>query len=97
MGLPVPRGNIGGLVNVGQRLLGFSNSQFEIINYKSNINTGAHIAGSLIAQAELVSSSLKNIERCLVKESTTLKSSGISLKDLRVMIEEYGNLAKLVK
>ena len=61
--LPVPRGKIGALVQVGEKLLGFNNDQFLRSSQKSQINTGAHIAGALIGGLEQMASSLKIIEK----------------------------------
>lgn len=97
--LPVPRGKIGALVQVGEKLLGFNNDQFLRASQKSQINTGAHIAGALIGGLEQMASSLKIIEKCMVKETSELKGSGgyLNIQELRKMIEEYGNLEKLVR
>lgn len=55
--LPVKRGKIGALVQVGDKLLGFNNDQFLRASQKSQINTGAHIAGSLIGGLEQMAAS----------------------------------------
>ena len=63
--LPVSRGKVGALVQVGEKLLGFNNDQFLRASQKSQINTGAHIAGALIGGLEQMASSLKIIEKYL--------------------------------
>lgn len=95
MGGLVVRGKAGALIRLGESLLTFSNDQYQMINIKSNINTSAHIAGALIAQAEMISSSLRNIEKVMIQEEGKLGGSKINVKELRKMIEEYGNLDKI--
>ena len=97
MGALMIRGNYLSLLRSGQQLLSFNNDQFQRVQVKSNMNTGAHIAGALIAQAEMISGSLKVIEKYLVKESGKLSSSKVNVNDLRKMIEELGNVEKMIK
>ncbi len=78
------------------KVLDFSNDELSNAYYMSSINTSAHQAGATIAQAEMISASLRTIERGMQKQSGSIGGSA-NLNGLVDMIERYGNLVKLTR
>lgn len=97
MGALQVRGGYLSVIRVGRQLMGFSNDQLANVYHKSMTNSNAHVAGATVGQAELITASLRTIERGAVKQSGNIDSSKINMKELRAMIEEYGNLAKITR
>lgn len=95
MGALMTRGNVLALVRQGYNLLEYSDSELQRVSKKSQINSMAHLTGATIAQAEMLSGSVRTIERGVIKESSKIGGSRINVSDLRLMIEEYGNLKKI--
>lgn len=97
MGALAVRGGVLALVRQGSKLLVFNDNEMDRVYKKSQMNTNAHIGGASIGQAELLTASLRTIERGVVKETAKVGNGKINVADLRAMIEEYGNLAKATR
>lgn len=95
MGSLMTRGNVLALVRHGYNLLEYSDAELDRYYKKSEVNANAHLTGATIAQAEIIGGSLRTIERGVIKETAKLGGSRVNISDLRLMIEEYGNLKKI--
>lgn len=92
----VTRGNkLAKLKRLG-KVLDFSNEELTNVYYMSSINTSAHQAGASIAQAEMISASLRTIERAMQKQSGSV-GGGVNLKGIVDIVERIENLAKLTR
>ena len=61
------------------------------------MNSNSQTAGATIAQGELVSTSLKLMERSSRISSGKIGNGRMNISEIRAMIEEYGNLAKITR
>lgn len=91
------RGNVLAMVRQGMSLLDYSDNELDRTVKKSDMNSKAHLTGATIAQAELLTGSLRTIERGVIKETSKVGNSRVNVSDLRKMIEEYGNLVKATR
>lgn len=78
-------------------ILNFSDKEIEQAYYRMGMNSNTHTAGATIAQGEMISTSLKLIERSSRISSGKVGNGKVNVADLRAMIEEYGNLVKATR
>lgn len=90
-GLPLAK-----LRNLGN-ILSFTDKEIENSYYKMSMNSNTHTAGATIAQGEMISTSLKLMERSSRISSGKISTGKINVSELRSMIEEYGNLSKATR
>lgn len=90
-GLPLAKyRNLGNILN-------FTDKEIEQAYYRMGMNSNTQTAGATIAQGEMISTSLKLMERSSRISSGKFGNGKINVSELRSLVEEYGNLAKITR
>jgi len=78
-------------------ILNFSDKEIEQAYYRMGMNSNTHTAGATIAQGEMISTSLKLMERSSRISSGKVGTSRFNGAEIRQIMEEYKNLASATR
>lgn len=82
--------------NIGN-ILNFSDKEIEQAYYRMGMNSNTHTAGATIAQGEMISTSLKLMERSSRISSGKVGNARFNGAEIRQIMEEYKNLASATR
>lgn len=82
--------------NLGN-ILNFTDKEIEQAYYRMGMNSNTQTAGATIAQGEMISTSLKLMERSSRISSGKVGNGKLNVSEIRQMMEEYKNLASATR